>query len=106
MVSAKIKCNDEVIVLNGKDKGKRGRIKSICVNKKKAIVIGINLVKKHQKPNPDKNQIGGVIEKEAPIDLSNLAVFNVSLNKADRIGFKIENGKKIRIFKSSGKLVK
>lgn len=105
MTSAKIKCNDEVIVLHGKDKGKRGKIKCIYSNKRKAIVTGINLVKKHQKPIPNKNQLGGVIEKEASIDLSNLAVFNISLNRADRIGFKIKNGKKIRIFKSSGKAV-
>lgn len=106
MVSAKIKRNDEVIVLSGKDKGKRGRIKCIYPNQRKAIVIGINLVKKHQKPVPDKNQLGGVIEKEASIDLSNLAVFNMSINRADRVGFKIKNGKKIRIFKSNGKIVK
>lgn len=106
MASAKIKRNDEVIVLNGKDKGKRGKIKSICFNKRKAIVVGVNLIKKNQKPIPDKNQLGGVIEKEAPIDLSNLAIFNVFLNRADRIGFKIKDGKKIRIFKSSGKIVK
>lgn len=105
MASAKIKRNDEVIVLSGKDKGKRGRVKCIYPDKRRAIVIGVNLIKKHQKPIPDKNQLGGVIEKEASIDLSNLAVFNISLNRADRIGFKWQNGKKIRIFKSSGKLV-
>lgn len=106
MSSTKIKKNDEVIVLSGKDKGKRGKIKFVCSNKKRAIVTGINLMKKHQKPVPDKNQIGGIIEKEASIDLSNLAIFNVSLNKADRIGFKVKNGKKIRIFKSTGDVVK
>lgn len=106
MTSAKIKRNDEVIVLTGKDRGKRGRIKYIYASKRRAIVVGINLIKKHQKPIPDKNQLGGVIEKEASIDLSNLAIFNMSLNKADRVGFKWENGKKIRIFKSNGKKVK
>lgn len=105
MASAKIKKNDEVIVLSGKDKGKRGRVKFIVSDKRKAVVVGINLVKKHQKPIPDKNQIGGIIEKEAYIDLSNLAVFNVTLNKADRVGFIIKNGKKIRVFKSNGKVV-
>lgn len=106
MVSAKIKKNDEVIVLSGKDKGKRGRIKCIDTNKRRAIVIGINLIKKHQKPIPDKNQLGGVVEKEAFIDLSNLAIFNATVNKADRVGFKIHNGKKIRVFKSTGIIVK
>lgn len=105
MVSAKIKRNDEVVVLSGKDKGKRGRIKCIDSNKNKAMVIGINVVKKHQKPIPDKHQLGGVVEKEALIDLSNLAIFNAILNKADRVGFKIKNGKKIRVFKSNGKTV-
>lgn len=106
MSSAKIKRNDEVVVLSGKDKGKRGRVQCIYSVKHRAIVTGVNLMKKHQKPIPDKNQLGGVMEKEAPIDLSNLAVFNVDLNKADRIGFKIKNGKKIRIFKSTGNEVK
>lgn len=106
MASAKIKRNDEVIVLSGKDKGKRGRVKCVYPDKRRAVVIGININKKHQKPIPDKNQLGGVIEKEASIDLSNLAIFNTLLNKADRIGFKLHDGKKIRIFKSNGKAVK
>lgn len=106
MVSAKIKRHDEVIVLSGKDKGKRGIIKCIYSEKRKAVVIGINIIKKHQKPFPDKNQSGGVIEKEASIDISNLAIFNVTLNKADRVGFKIKDGRKIRVFKSNGKTVK
>ncbi|URJ25279.1 50S ribosomal protein L24 [Candidatus Blochmannia ocreatus (nom. nud.)] len=106
MAAAKIKCNDEVIVLSGKDKGKRGKVKKIIYNKGKAIVIGINLIKKHQKPIPNKHQTGGILEKEAPITLSNLAVFNPALNKADKIKFTIRHGKKIRIFKSTGDIVK
>lgn len=106
MAAAKIKCNDEVIVLSGKDKGKKGKVKRVFYNKGRVVVTGINLVKKHQKPIPNKNQPGGIIEKEASVDLSNIAIFNVALNKADRIGFKIQNGKKIRIFKSNGDTVK
>ncbi|URJ23047.1 50S ribosomal protein L24 [Blochmannia endosymbiont of Camponotus sp. C-003] len=106
MAAAKIKRNDEVIILNGKDKGKRGKVKYVFYNKGKVIVTGINLVKKHQKPIPNKNQPGGIIKKEASIDLSNIAIFNSTLNKADRVGFTIQNGKKIRIFKSNGDIVK
>ncbi|URJ30252.1 50S ribosomal protein L24 [Blochmannia endosymbiont of Camponotus sp.] len=106
MAAAKIKRNDEVIILSGKDKGKKGKVKHIFYDKGRAIVTGINLIKKHQKPNPNKNQPGGIIEKEASVDLSNIAIFNTTLNKADRVGFKIKNGKKIRIFKSNGDIVK
>ncbi|URJ26564.1 50S ribosomal protein L24 [Blochmannia endosymbiont of Camponotus modoc] len=106
MAAAKIKRNDEVIVLSGKDKGKKGKVKCVFYDKGRAIVTGINLVKKHQKPIPNKNQPGGIIEKEASLDLSNIAIFNPTLNKADRVGFTIQNGKKIRIFKSNRDIVK
>ncbi|CAD83717.1 50S ribosomal subunit protein L24 [Candidatus Blochmanniella floridana] len=106
MSANKIRCHDEVVVLTGKDKGKIGRVKFLCLSKKTVIVSGINVVKKHQKPVPNKNQPGGIIEKEAFIHLSNVAIFNAALNKADRVGFKIKNGKKIRIFKSNGNLIK
>ncbi|WP_159714567.1 50S ribosomal protein L24 [Blochmannia endosymbiont of Camponotus nipponensis] len=106
MAAAKIKRNDEVIVLSGKDKGKKGKVKRVFPDQGKAIIAGVNLVKKHQKPIPNKNQPGGIIEKEASVDLSNIAIFNTALNKADRVGFKIKNGKKIRIFKSTGDIVK
>ncbi|MCR3755456.1 MAG: 50S ribosomal subunit protein L24 [Sodalis sp. Psp] len=104
-MAAKIHRGDEVIVLTGKDKGKRGKVKNV-LSTGKAIVEGINLVKKHQKPAPDTNQQGGIIEKEAAINLSNLAIFNAAFSKADRVGFRIEDGKKIRIFKSNGKIIK
>ncbi|MBX4180751.1 50S ribosomal protein L24 [Sodalis sp. CWE] len=104
-MASKIRLNDEIIVLTGKDKGKRGKIKNILPNGK-AIVNGINLIKKHQKPLPAANKLGGIFEKEMAIELSNVGIFDISTNKAGRVGFKIENGKKFRIFKSSGKIIK
>ncbi|AKC59780.1 50S ribosomal protein L24 [Blochmannia endosymbiont of Polyrhachis (Hedomyrma) turneri] len=103
-MARKIRCNDEVIVLTGKDKGKRGRVQSI-VSPNKAIITGINVVKKHQKPIPAINQPGGVIKKEKAIDLSNVAIFNHSSFKADRVGFRMQGCKKVRILKSSGKVI-
>ncbi len=100
----KIKQEDEVIVLAGKDKGKRGKIVRL-VGEDRAIVSGVNMIKKHQKPNPQANVPGGIIEKEAAIQISNVAIFNASTNKADRVGIKLEDGKKVRIFKSSGEKV-
>lgn len=104
-MAAKIRRDDEVIVLTGKDKGKRGKVKNV-LSTGKAIVEGINLVKKHQKPVPAMNQLGGIVEKEAAIDLSNLAIFNAAFNKADRVVFNIEDGKKVRAFKSNGETIK
>ena len=100
----KIKTEDEVIVLAGKDKGKRGKIVSL-VGENRAIVSGINMIKKHQKPDPQANVAGGIIEKEAAIQMSNVAIFNPSTNKADRVGIKVEGGKKVRIYKSSGEQI-
>lgn len=97
----KIKREDEVIVIAGRDKGKRGKVVKVMADNK-LIVGGINMVKKHQRPNPQLGVPGGIIEKEAAIDASNVAIFNPSSKKADRVGFKIEDGKKVRIFKSSG----
>lgn len=104
-MAAKIHRDDEVIVITGKDKGKRGKVRKVLFTGK-AIVDSINLVKKHQKPAPTLNKQGGIIEQEAAIDLSNLAIFNADVGKADRVGFKIEDGKKIRVFKSNGKIIK
>lgn len=101
----KIRKGDEVIVLAGKDKGKRGRVLRIVADKR-AYVEGINLIKKHTKPNPQRNQQGGIVSKEAAIDLSNLAVFNSDSGKADRVGFKfLEDGTKVRYYKSSGEVI-
>lgn len=103
-MAAKIRRDDEVIVLTGKDKGKRGKVKNV-LSSGKAIVEGINLVKKHQKSVPAMNKPGGIFEKEAAIDLSNLAIFNVATSKADRVGFKIKDGKKVRVFKSNSETI-
>jgi len=100
----KIKCNDEVIVIAGKDKGKRGTV-SRLVGTNKVVVGGVNIVKRHTKPNPNAGQAGGIIEKEAAIDISNIAIFNADSSKADRVGFMVEDGKKTRIFKSTNKAI-
>ena len=97
----KLKKGDEVIVLTGKDKGKKGKIIKIITKANKAIVSDINKVKKNQKP--DNNQPGGIIEKEMPIHISNLSFFDAVSNKGIKIGFKNINNKKVRINKLSGK---
>jgi large subunit ribosomal protein L24 len=100
----KIKKDDEVVVIAGRDKGKRGDVLQVLDNGK-LLVGGINLVKKHQRPNPNVGQQGGIIEQEAPIQISNVAIWNDEDEKADRVGFKEEDGKKVRIFKSSQKVI-
>jgi large subunit ribosomal protein L24 len=105
-MAAKIRREDEVIVLTGKDKGKRGKVTQVLVQHGKVVVEGVNLVKKHQKPVPALGTAGGIVSKESPIDVSNIAIFNPASGKADRVGFRIEDGKKVRFFKSNGELVK
>lgn len=101
----KIKRDDEVIVIAGRDKGKRGKVVKVLADER-LIVSGIHMIKKHQKPNPQLGVAGGIVEKEAPIQASNVAIYNSATSKADRVGFKVlEDGKKIRIFKSSGEAV-
>lgn len=101
----KIKRDDEVIVLTGRDKGKRGKVAKV-VDESRLLIGGINIVKKHQKPNPQANVQGGIVEKEAPIQVSNVAIYNAATNKADRVGFKIlEDGSKVRVFKSTGEVI-
>jgi len=101
----KIKRDDEVIVIAGRDKGKRGTVRKV-LNDGRLIVSGVQMIKKHQKPNPQLGVAGGIVEKEAAIQASNVAIFNPSTNKADRVGFKVlEDGTKIRVFKSSGDAV-
>ncbi len=100
----KIKKNDDVIVIAGKDKGSRGSV--LRVLGEYLLVGGINKVKKHQKPNPVKGLAGGIVEKELPIHISNVAVFNAATNKGDRVGIKqLEDGRKVRVFKSNGEVV-
>jgi len=101
----KIRKGDDVIVTTGKDKGKRGTVLRI-VDARHLVVEGVNRVKKHQRPNPMKNQAGGIVEKDMPIDISNVALFNPQTKKADRIGFKLmQDGRKVRVFKSNGEMV-
>ena len=104
-MAAKIRRNDEVIVLAGKDKGKKGKVTKI-LSTGKVLVEGINMVKKHQKPVPQLGQQGGIVEQEAAIDVSNIAIFNTETGKADRVGFRFEDGKKVRFYKSNNELIK
>lgn len=105
MAMKKIRRDDDVIVIAGRDKGKRGKVLKVLTDGR-ALVSGIQIIKKHQKPNPQLGVQGGIIEKEAPIDASNLAIFNPESSKADRVGFNVsEDGKKIRVFKSTGQAV-
>ena len=101
----KIRKGDDVVVIAGKDKGKRGTVLS-RLDSEKLVVEGINRVKKHTKPNPMKGQPGGIVEKEMPIHVSNVALFNPATQKADRVGFKeLDDGRKVRVFKSNGEVV-
>ncbi len=103
----KLRTGDEVIVIAGRDKGKRGKITKVVQDEQKGLrvlVQGVNLIKKHQKPNPNLNIQGGIIEKEALMAISNVAIFNPETGKGDRVGFQIlEDGTKVRIFKSNKK---
>jgi large subunit ribosomal protein L24 len=99
----KIRRDDEVIVIAGKDKGKRGEVLRV-LDDGRAIVSGINMIKKHTRPDPYRGIEGGIVEKEAPIQLSNLAIWNADESRADRVGFRVEeDGTKVRFFKSTGK---
>ena len=101
----KIRKNDEVVVITGKDKGKRGTVLR-RVDDEHVLVEGVNRAKKHVKPNPMKGVAGGIVDKDMPIHLSNVALFNHATKKADRVGFKtLEDGRKVRVFKSNGELV-
>jgi len=98
----KIKRDDEIIVIAGKDKGKRGKVRKV-MDDNRVVVSGINMIKKHVRPNPQANEQGGIQEREAPIQISNIAIYNGESGKADRVGIQtLEDGKKVRVFKSSG----
>jgi large subunit ribosomal protein L24 len=102
----KIRTGDEVVVIAGKDKGKRGKVTS-RVDDSKVIVEGVNVVKRHTKPNPMKNVTGGIVEKTMPIHQSNVAIFNAATGKVDRVGVKLAaDGKRVRVYKSSGNEIK
>ena len=101
----KIRKGDQVVVIAGKDKGKRGAV-ARRVDAEHVVVEGINRAKKHVKPNPVKGVVGGVVDKDMPLHISNVALFNPVTQKADRVGFKVlEDGKKVRVFKSNGEVV-
>ncbi len=101
----KIKRGDEVIVITGKDKGKRGAVLRV-VDAEHVVVEGANVVKKHQRPNPMKGTTGGIAEKEMPIHVSNVAIYNTATKQADRVGVKIlDDGRRVRVFKSSGEMI-
>jgi large subunit ribosomal protein L24 len=102
----KIRSGDEVIVIAGRDKGKRGKVLQRA-DDSKLVVEGVNIVKKHAKPNPMKGVTGGIVEKTMPIHQSNVAIFNAATGKADRVGVKLlADGKKVRVYKSSGEEIK
>ena len=102
----KIKKGDDVIVITGKDKGKRGNVVRVLSEKDRVIVENVNIAKKHQKPNPAVGAPGGIIEKEMPLAISNVAIFNPVTGKADRVGIKVlEDGRKVRFFKSNGEVI-
>ncbi len=101
----KIRKGDDVIVLAGRDRGKRGTVLRI-VDAEHVLVEGANKVKKHQRPNPMKGEAGGIIEKEMPLHISNVNLFNAAAKKADRVGIKtLEDGRRVRFFKSNGEVV-
>jgi large subunit ribosomal protein L24 len=101
----RIRKGDEVVVISGRDKGKRGTVLR-RVDADFLVVEGVNRVKKHQRPNPMKGVTGGIVDKDMPIHVSNLALFNPATQKADRVGFKqLQDGRKVRVFKSNGEQV-
>jgi large subunit ribosomal protein L24 len=104
-MASKIRRDDEVVVLAGKDKGKRGKVTKVLLSENRDYISGVNLVKKHQKPVPALNTPGGIVEKEASIHVSNVAVFNPKTGKEDRVGFRFEDGKKVRFFKSNNEVI-
>jgi len=101
----KIRKNDEIVVISGKDKGRRGKVLQV-LNNGKVLVQGINIAKKHQKGNPNTGVAGGIVDKELPIDISNVMLFNPTTGTADRVGIRIlEDGRKVRFFKSNNQEV-
>ena len=104
-MAQKIRRDDDVVVITGKDKGRRGKVLKVR-DDNRLVIAGVNLVKKHQKPNPMMGRQGGIVEKEAPLHVSHVALFNPENQKADRLGFRVnEDGTKVRVFKSTGKEV-
>jgi len=103
-MAQRIRKGDDVIVIAGKDKGKRGTV--LSVSDERVLVENINLAKKHVKPNPNVGEQGGIVDKEMPMAISNVALYNPATDKADRVGFKtLDDGRKVRVFKSNGEVV-
>jgi large subunit ribosomal protein L24 len=101
----RIRKGDTVVLIAGRDKGRRGAVIEVLADDR-VRVEGLNMSKKHQKPNPNQNQPGGIIEREAPVHVSNVAIFNPATQKADRVGYKaLEDGRKVRVFKSNKEMV-
>ncbi len=105
-MSSKIRKGDSVIVLSGRDKGRRGTVLKVLAAERQVIVEGVNRVKKHTRPNPQSNTPGGIIEKEMPLPMGKVQLWNPSTKKGGRVGFKtLADGKKVRIFKSNGEMI-
>ena len=101
----RIRKGDEVIVIAGRSKGQRGHVLSV-LNNERLLVENVNMIKRHTRPDPQRNVPGGIVEREAPIHVSNVQLFNPVTSKADRVGFKVlEDGRKVRVFKSTGEAV-
>jgi large subunit ribosomal protein L24 len=102
----RIRKDDEVIVIAGKDKGRRGKVMRVVENGERIIVAGVNMIKRHTKPNPARNVAGGIVEREAAMHISNVMLFNPMTRKGDRVGFRfLEDGSKVRYFKSNHEVV-
>ncbi|MFZ1829309.1 MAG: 50S ribosomal protein L24 [Candidatus Competibacteraceae bacterium] len=102
----RIRRDDEIIVIAGKDKGRRGKIMRMIEDGERVIVAGVNMIKRHTKPNPARNVAGGIIEREAALHVSNVMLFNPATKKGDRVGFRVlEDGRKVRYFKSNNEVV-
>ncbi|NKC00105.1 MAG: 50S ribosomal protein L24 [Pseudomonadales bacterium] len=99
---AKIKKDDEVVVIAGRDKGRRGEVLNVLKDGR-LLIAGLNMVKKHTRANPNVGERGGIVDQEAPIQASNVAIWNHEEERADRVGYKVDEGKKTRVFKSTGK---
>ena len=104
-MAAKIRRNDEGIGIAGKAKGETGKVISVLTKEHKVVVEGVNLVTKHVKANPQAGVQGEIVKKEAPLDVSNVAIYNPSTSKADKVGFRFEDGKKVRFFKSNNEII-
>ena len=102
----RIRKDDEVVVITGKDKGRHGKVMRVVEDGERVIVAGVNMVKRHTKPNPARGVAGGIVEREAAIHISNVMLFNPLTKKGDRVGFRVlEDGRKVRYFKSNNEVV-